>query len=154
MRRNLPCDNISFPTLRRLRRSFPWSTYGTSLFPPGARTRTSPYPLQHRSGAQLAGRRAEEAGDGPALACQPLPRCWGELPGPGLKGPQCFTLLCSGTKDLRELLVLLTPRWPGHPCPTVTSQSPARLPQIRCAELPRALWAAPALAQVPMCLRS
>lgn len=45
--------------------------------------------------------------------------------------------------------MLLTPRWPRRPCPT--SQSPARLTRTRRADLPRAPWAAPALARVPMC---
>lgn len=46
--------------------------------------------LLHHTRAQLAGRKAEEAGDGPACACNPLPVSWGKLPGSGLRSTAAF----------------------------------------------------------------
>jgi len=109
---------------------------------PKARTRVSQSPL-HCTEAQLAGTKAEEAADGPAFPCQPLPMSWGKLPGSGLRRTAVFHMP-------RSPDTVLT--WASLPhCPVL---EPCQLPRTWHPELPRAPRASPALAQVPRCLHS
>ena len=80
-RRILPCDNISFPTPRRLRCSFPWSTRGLSPFPSGAQSKDTRVPVPAALHRGPAGRDKGRGGCGWSCLSMPTPsHVLGEAP--------------------------------------------------------------------------